>query len=151
MLVYIIDGFNLAHKIPSIKKSASPQRDLIQYIYLHKLTGSNNNKVIIVFDGYMPAMFQSECQFEIIYSGQKTADDVIKQRLDNLKNRSQIIVVTDDREIRDYVKQKCAVSVRVGEFLKEKKIAKPENRKDISYVLQKEITDELRKVWLKEN
>src|SRR3990167_8989179 len=100
MLVYIIDGYNLTHKIAALKKSAAPQRDLITYIQKNRLTGSPNNKVIIVFDGNLDASLRREFGFcELIGSADKSADEVIKKKVLTLKPRSEVVVVTDDREI----------------------------------------------------
>lgn len=155
MLLYIVDGFNLIHKIPEIKQSGSPRRDLVNYIKRAGLTGSKNNKVIIIFDGYRTDELDNEQSFEIVFSGVRTADEVIKARIDKITNKAQIIVVTDDREIRDYARSSRVKSLHNIEFINPKKF-KPKlandksSDKDISYVLQKEITDQMRKIWLKE-
>lgn len=154
MLLYIIDGFNLVHKIPSVKKSDIPQLELIHYIKNNKLTGSHNNKVVIVFDGALQMEAKKEAEFEVIFSAERSADDLIKLRIDKIKSSkyplSEVIVVSDDREIRDYAKKQGAVSERAGDFIKPAKKIVKEESKDISYPLQKEITDEMRKIWLKE-
>ncbi|MDD4955065.1 MAG: NYN domain-containing protein [Candidatus Omnitrophica bacterium] len=154
MLLYIIDGFNLVHKIPSVKSSDIPQLELIYYIKNNKLTGSRNNKVVIVFDGALQPEAKRDAEFEIVFSGEFSADDLIKARIDKIKNSkyplSEVIVVSDDREIRDYAKKQGAISERTVDFIKPKGTANRSDSKDISYPLQKEITDELRKIWLKE-
>jgi len=155
MLLYIIDGFNLVHKIPSVKKSDIPQLELIYYIKNHKLTGSHNNKVVIIFDGSLQIEAKKEAEFEIVFSAERSADDLIKARIDKIKSSkyplSELIIVSDDREIRDYAKKQGAVSERAVDFIKPANTAVREDSKDISYPLQKEITDELRKIWLKED
>jgi len=154
MLLYIIDGFNLVHKIPSVKNSDIPQLELVRYIKNHRLTGSRNNKVVVIFDGFFQPQTRRESEFEIVFSAERSADDLIKARIDKLKNSkyplSEVIVVSDDREIRDYAKKQKAVSERAVDFIKTEKESFKEESKDISYPLQKEITDELRKIWLKE-
>jgi predicted RNA-binding protein with PIN domain len=135
-------------------RSDIPQLELILYIKKHKLTGSHNNKVIVVFDGAFQIEAKREAEFEVIFSGERSADDLIKARIDKIKNSkyplSEVIVVSDDREIRDYAKKQGAVSERAVDFVKRVKETAREESKDISYPLQKEITDELRKIWLKE-
>ncbi len=158
MLLYIIDGFNLVHKLTSVKTSETPQYGLIQYIKKSKLTGSARNNVIIIYDGGCPDNFPPEREFKIIFSDKKLADDLIKQKIYAIKNLnkfpiSEVIVVSDDREIRDYAIKHGAVSLRTLDFLKIKKEDKRANEKedkDISYPLQREITEELRRIWLKE-
>ncbi|UCG35411.1 MAG: NYN domain-containing protein [Candidatus Omnitrophota bacterium] len=150
MLVYIIDGFNVIHKIPTLKSSSNPWQDLISYIKQKKLTGSKNNKVCIVFDGSPRTDALRERQFQILFSCERDADDVIKERIQKAKNKRQIVLVSDDREIRDFAKAQGANLLSVADFLKVKQKQKKEPSKDISYSLQREITEELRKIWLKE-
>lgn len=145
MLVYIIDGYNLLHKIPALKNSTTPCKDLIHNIKKGKLTGSKNNKVIVIFDGSIRDELK-ESDFEVVFSYDKSADEIIKRRVEKIKNKSEVIVVSDDREIRDAVKKEGAVSLRTFEFIKPKgKVV--ESGKEISYSLQREITEELRKIW----
>ncbi|MCK5491562.1 MAG: NYN domain-containing protein [Candidatus Omnitrophica bacterium] len=154
MLVYIIDAFNLVHKVPELKNSQTPHIDLIRYIKKNKLTGSINNKVIVVFDGQSrPEVIGSE--FEVFFSGYGTADDIIKKIVSNLKNKSETVVVSDDREIRDFVKIAGAKSCRIDNFIRLRiKVINKEknegNKKEIDSLLQREITEEMRKIWLKE-
>jgi len=154
MLLYIIDGFNLVHKIPSVKKSDVPQLELIHYIKQHKLTGSANNKVVVFFDGSIQPEAARESEFEVRFSAERSADDLIKARIDKLKNAKypllEVIVISDDREIRDYAKKQGAVSQRAVDFIKSFPKTAKDDSKEISYPLQKEITDELRRIWLKE-
>jgi predicted RNA-binding protein with PIN domain len=158
MLLYIIDGFNLAHKITSVRTSEIPQFELIQYIKKNKLSGSAKNSVIIIYDGMPQASVAREREFEIIFSQGRSADELIKQRIDKIKSNakypiSEVVVVSDDREIREHAIKSGAESLRTMDFLKIKRENKKEDKKDdkdISFPLQKEITDELRKIWLKE-
>lgn len=151
MLVYIIDAFNLLHKIPKLRKSASPHQELINYIRVNKLTGSFNNKGILVFDGYPNAGQLYNCDFKILFSCDKTADEVIKKTILQVKAKTELRVVSDDRELKDFAKGQGAVSVGNAEFLKLHRLQQGEdNGKHISYIVAKEITDELRGIWLKE-
>ena len=159
MLVYIIDAFNLAHKIPQLNNSSSIHTDLINYIHRYSLTGSKNNKAIIVFDGNFNPEVKKESQFQVLFSSDKSADDIIKNIVYQIKTTkkpcaaSEAIVVTDDRSIRDYAKTNGVPCAHIKEFLKEdavknKNIVGNGNEKEISYPLQQEITEEMRKIWL---
>jgi len=151
MLVYIIDAFNLIHKIPYLRKSSSPIETLVQYIKTNKLTGSKNNKVIIVIDGRRD-VFLKENEYKIVFSDQKSADEVIKNIVEREKNKKIICVVSDDREIISYTKLVGANVLKVDEFVrmkkKEVKRNSEEKKKEINYTLQREITEELKKIWL---
>jgi hypothetical protein len=159
MLLFIIDGFNLTHAIDNIsrgadkgfkfKNSSTPQQDLIHYIKARRLTGSRNNKVIIVFDGYQPQAGLTDSGFKIIFSGSLSADQLIIEEIKQAKKKSETLVVSDDRQIRDAARKQRARSLRTADFVKpDEKPKSPD--KDISYPLQREITEELRKIWLKE-
>lgn len=148
MLLYIIDGFNLLHKIRSLKNSASPHQDLINHIRRNRLTGSRNNKVIIVFDGKINHEIH-ERDYEVVFSQQISADEVIKKRTAAIKNKRQVVVITDDRQIRDDIKRQGASCRHIADFIKVKR-KNIEVQKKISYSLQREITEELRKIWLKD-
>ena len=146
MLVYIIDGFNLVYKVPSLKKSVNPRKALINYIQDNGLTGSRNNKVIVVFDGFKN-LDDTFYGCEVVFSGERKADDIIKNKVKNAHNKRQIVVVSDDREIIDSIKAEGAVSISVFGFIKKKHKKEKEgiDNKDISYSLQREITEDLRK------
>ncbi|MCM8823969.1 MAG: NYN domain-containing protein [Candidatus Omnitrophica bacterium] len=153
MLWYIIDGWNVVHSIPSVKDSPLPIRDLIFFIRRFKLTGSNNNKVTIVFDGYFDTanMAGIDKSFEVIFSGDKSADEIIKDKVRNYKKKYQIVMVSNDNQIIDYVKIQGVTILRVNDFLnKAKKKRRQDYRNDkcITYKEEEEINSELRKIWL---
>ncbi len=148
MLLYIIDGFNLLHRVPELRKTSAPHNDLINYVRRCRLTGSSNNKVIIVFDGWPPSSFLIDKKYRIMFSNEQEADDIVIQLAKKSKPQSETIVVSDDRKIRDAVSRTKAKPLRTYEFIKIKNKAVENNKKEISYSLQKEITDEMRKIWL---
>jgi predicted RNA-binding protein with PIN domain len=152
MLTYLIDGFNLFHQIGEIKNSNSPRSDLIQFIRTNRLVGSSNNKIIIVFDGHQTPDTPTEREYKIVFSNDRSADDVIKERISKTKNKRQLIVVSDDREIRDYAKMEGAISMRIQDFLK-RGTAREKKRsgdgRDINPSKMIEITEELKKIWVK--
>lgn len=153
MLVYIIDGFNLIYQIKGLKDLVNPHIGLIDYIRNNKLSGSHNNKVIIVFDGApnLKAIRRKD-KFELLFSNLTPADDLIVSRIERINNKKQVVMVSDDRQLRDSV---CSFGVKtcwVKDFVfsKKKTIEEEENKKDISSALKDEITQEMRKIWLKE-
>ena len=149
MLVYIIDGFNLIYRVTSLKNSSTPHQALINYIKINKLSGSTNNKVLIVFDGNPNlAAIQQRERFEVFFSGESTADELIKKRLSRMKNKKEVVVVSDDREVRDDAKAQGARICRIDDFIKVKEKRK-EQKKEISEILTHEITEEMKKIWLK--
>jgi len=137
--------------VSKLRNSNFPQKALIDYIYLNRFTGSKNNKVIIVFDGYMPAgLKRQEAGFEVLFGGDVSADELIKSKVSGIKQKSEVIVVSDDRQIKDFITAKGARSFGISDFMKKKTKQKTnEAEKDIDYSLQYEITQELRKSLLK--
>jgi predicted RNA-binding protein with PIN domain len=157
MLTYIIDAFNVIHAVDSLKGSSRPHHDLISFIRNNKLSGSINNKVVVVFDGTFREDIQTgERNFKILFSHPKSADEIIIQRIKQLSKCGEIVVVTNDRALASEAKEKGAKVKAVGEFIKKiqtgnRKQPKSENIKTISYSLQREITEEMRKIWLGED
>lgn len=153
MLWFIIDGWNLSYKL-RLNKESFPCLSLINFIKNRRLTGSLRNKVTIVFDGKMKDLFREE-EYEIIFSYDKSADEIIKSMVENALNKKIIIVVSDDREIKDFAKRNRVKSISTEEFLakdrtKKKNVEVDGKEKDIDYRLKNKITDELRKIWLDE-
>jgi len=153
MLAYIIDGFNLIYQIKGLKALINPHIGLIDYIRNNKLSGSYNNQVVIVFDG-APNLeaIQRRGKFELLFSNQGSADDLIVNRIRKIKNKKQVVMVSNDRQLRDLVRSLGAGVCWVKDFIFSKKriVEKEENEKDISPELKDEITQEMRKIWLKE-
>ncbi|MCF7870944.1 MAG: NYN domain-containing protein [Candidatus Omnitrophica bacterium] len=152
MLRFIIDGYNLVHKISKIKDSSTPCSDLILFIYKNKLTGSDNNEVWLIFDGGRPPYQINNFQYKIKFSGSESADDLIIKKVERVNNKKQIVVVTDDRQLAYRARSLGAKNISVDSFISKTKIKeKKEKVKDIKYSLQREITEELKKIWLDED
>ncbi|MBU0503275.1 MAG: NYN domain-containing protein [Candidatus Omnitrophota bacterium] len=160
-LQYVVDGYNVirhASFYPS-KKIRDPKYSLVEYIKNNRLCGSLKNKVIIVFDGFPDAGYSREhiCGFEIRFSRETNADDVIKKMLEKELNPRNTLVVSDDREIKFFIRSLGAKPVSVEEFLRKsegKGIGrgkdKNENIKiDLNYTQVHDIDEELKKLWLR--
>ena len=151
MLWYIVDGWNIINKVLPLKTSLSPPQELISYIRRNRLTGSRNNKVTVVFDGKeWKDIYERE--FEIIFTGEISADEVIKKKVERYKHKKQIVVISDDRQIIEFIKREGATSQKIEEFVRKKKKNKKRNifEKEIDEALQNQITEELKKIWLNE-
>jgi len=153
MLTYIIDGFNLVHRINDVKRSLTPHRDLIRYIKENRLVGSQNNRVIVVYDGHENDDVKYESQFQVRFSYDETADEVIKSIVKSYENKDKLIVVSDDREVRDAARLEGASICRTGAFLSKKKVLKgpdvpDRDEKDINCSEMIDITEELEKIWV---
>lgn len=151
MLQFIIDGYNLVHKIFEIKDSSAPCSELLFFLHKNKLTGSLKNKVLVVFDGGKPPYQINNFHYKILFSYEQTADDLIINKIKQFENKKQIIVVTDDRELGYRAKSLQAQTCSVDKFMaKAKKTRSDQGEKEINYSLQREITEEMKRIWLDE-
>ena len=158
-LQYIIDAYNIIHhakfRYPH-KRIKDSRSSLLEFIRFRRLTGSTKNKITLVFDGY-PDKEESgrkDSNIEIIFSKDKTADERIKKIVETARNPKNIIVVSDDKEIRFFVKAAGAHCLNVEEFinpqekiiqLKRDGLLKPE----LTYSQIHKINQEFKKLWLK--
>ncbi len=122
----IVDGYNLLHVSPQLSVRREELLENARNRLIEKLSRYKRQKnvsVAIVFDGWkggMPTQNQEIIKgIKIIYSklGEK-ADEVIKHIIAN--SSEEVIVVSSDREIRDFAEKHNTVSVSSSEF--EKKI-----------------------------
>lgn len=116
MKTIIVDGNNLIHKIKKIKDlylkdSTSAQLSLQESIktYIEK-----NVKLIIYFDGT-----GSSRQKEIVYTGNDTADNLIKEYINKNYTKEKITVVSSDNEITRFARVCSCKVIKSEDFYKE--------------------------------
>ena len=157
-LRYIIDGNNCLHH-PDFtypKNTPDSRLALSDFILKQKLTGSRKNQVMFVFDGYPRTHEQAKSpadNIEIIFSRKETADQTIKRLLEKAANAKNIIVVSDDKEIRIFTRLIGARALGVRDFIRRKDkliVAQTADLKpELTYTQMHKINQELRKIWLK--
>lgn len=162
-LEYVIDGYNVinhpAFSRYSSKKIHDKRKALVNLIKTSRLTGSLNNKIIVVFDGY-PSSQGDDCLKTdsepvcVIFSRDESADDKIKRIVESCPNPKIVIVVSDDKQIQLIVKALNAGVMGVEEFIcgKEKlkkNYADDEPKAKLNYSQMHQINAELEKLWLK--
>lgn len=155
-LHYIIDGYNLI-KHRSFRPPNNihdPRFALIQLLRREQPFGSPKNKVTIVFDGYSQDSSLRGLEFEVIFSCDDSADLRIKKIVEAADLPKSLMVVSDDRQIRDFARLCGATSLGVEDFLnpvrKISNIGEGEQPKArLSYSAAHKINEELRKRWLK--
>jgi hypothetical protein len=155
-LHFIIDGYNLVkHRSfippPGIRDSRFA---LIQFLRINKPCGSPKNKVTIIFDGYSGDFSLSGLEFEVIFSCEDSADERIKKIMEKDPLPKSLIVISDDRQIRDFARLCGVVSLGIEEFLdppsKKKAPQKAAQEKTpLSYSAAHKINEELKRLWLK--
>jgi predicted RNA-binding protein with PIN domain len=156
-LRYIIDGNNCLHHPDFTYPKNTPDTRLALPVFIlkHKLTGSRKNQVTFVFDGYPRTPQQGSApaeHIEIIFSRKETADQTIKRLLEKAADVKNIIVVSDDKEIRIFTRLIGARSLSVKDFIcrKDKLILAQtrELKPELTYTQMHKINQELRKIWL---
>ncbi len=159
-LLYIIDAYNIInHTRFSLarKKIRDPQKALLEFINIRILKKRSRNEIIVVFDGYPKVSAQKldTAHIKVVFSQEKTADSRIKRMVEASKNPRNIVVVSDDREIKFFIKSMGARSIGVEEFIIPKAklhhkeiedLIKPE----LSYSQVHQINEELKTIWLKD-
>jgi len=157
-LQYIVDGYNvIKHPLFSRRhrKINNSQLAFLRFIITERLTGSRKNKVTVVFDGFSSEAqkIQSSSEIDVIFARNESADEKIREIIERAANVKNIVVVSDDKEIKFFAKSCGGRTATVEEFLapskkieeKEEEIVKPE----LSYSQMHKINQELKKVWLK--
>jgi predicted RNA-binding protein with PIN domain len=159
-LLYIIDAYNLINH-PAFKPAHKPalniQQALADFIKLNKLTGSKNNNVMLVFDGYPPS-FEDVPRgngLRCMFSCSKEADEVIKKIIEDSASPKNIVVVSDDKEVQLTSRFLQAQICNVAEFIcgkKDNKAVSAAKLADadfkLSYGKMEKINAELKKKWL---
>jgi len=107
---FIIDGYNVIHAIPSLKKTLAHDAMSARELLIHsvaQLTHQKKFRCTIVFDGVAPsdsAKQSPHAPVHVIYSSPLNADAKIKQMIEQSKNRSLLVIVSSDREILSFAK-----------------------------------------------
>jgi predicted RNA-binding protein with PIN domain len=116
---YIIDGDNVIGSSPDIFLEDPKARPKLIYI-IRKFQENKKNNVTIVFDGMPENGVQREDineKFSVCYPlPGSSADDEIKRILSGFNYFKDVILVTSDRELRNYAKKKGAKIINSIEF-----------------------------------
>ena len=148
---YIIDGYNALFKIKSsLKKPYQTREGFIQYISVSKPFGSIKNRVTIVFDGTTGVVSNQKYSYapiNVIFAKNESADDLIIKIAKTENKSGEIIVVTDDREVREKTQLLGCSTLSVLQFFKDLTKKKETEEKEKPEPDSKEgenITDEMK-------
>lgn len=111
--VILIDGNNLIHKIPDLRRlySENPEAAVLTLLERVKRNISSDGKPILVMDG--DGNIKNNC---IVYSGRFTADDVIRKYIEEEYQKKSIAVITSDNEIISIAKACGCDIIKSEEF-----------------------------------
>ncbi|MCX7926985.1 MAG: NYN domain-containing protein [Candidatus Omnitrophica bacterium] len=156
---YIIDGCNVIFNsaFAGYRKHKQPRQALLDFLIAERPCGSLKNKITVVFDGYSSNLNYDQQQITVIFSAHESADERIKKILENKHVLiKQVILVSDDRQIRDFARIIGVEVLAVEDFLqqanrkKQKCVGMECLKPELSHSQMLQINRELRRIWLKE-
>ena len=116
---YIIDGNNLIGCAPDFSLSDPEARSKMISI-IKKFQESKNTKVTVVFDGEPQGSELRNpinSKLTVVYPRYGlSADDEIKKILENYQHLKETVLVTTDRELKSFAKEKGAKTINSIEF-----------------------------------
>ena len=121
----LLDGNNLLHRLPRGARSRTEARRITL-----DLARAESIRVLVVFDGPPPAgapQREELGKVSIVYSGARSADDVIVATLPTGNRARDWVVVTDDRGLRERALQ-AGAQVRSVAMWRRKTPPKPRHR-----------------------
>jgi len=129
MLHYIIDGNNLIGKIKPLfklqQKDSQAARGSLVFI-INKFLIAKKINLTLHLDGFhiLPLYLTKG---KIIYSERKTADEKIREEINNSKNPRILTLVTSDHELINYARVNSVKVISSEDFLNELKSIRKEN------------------------
>lgn len=154
--MYVIDGYNIIHH-PAFSKSSNkvriPPQELLRLIRTKRLCGKN--RATVVFDGYPPAQeaVHGDDEIGVVFSKDHSADEKIKILVERARNPKNIVVVSDDNEVKFIAKALGAKVLGVEQFISQEQKSRAKAKEtaeiELTYSQMEAINKELRKIWLK--
>jgi hypothetical protein len=135
----VVDGNNLLHRLPRADRS----RDAVRREVLDA-TRHETMSVTVVFDGPPPAGAperESLGRVTVVYSGSRSADDVIVGILPPGGAAKQWAVITDDRGLADRVRAAGAGSRSLADWQRRRRTGVPRRPAVESKLSSREIAD----------
>jgi predicted RNA-binding protein with PIN domain len=116
---YIIDGNNLIGCAPDFSLADPESRGKMVSI-IRKFQESKNTKITVVFDGEpQGSELRNPINFKltVVYPRYGlSADDEIKKILENYRHAKETVLVTTDRELKSFAKEKGVRTMNSIEF-----------------------------------
>lgn len=148
---YIIDGYNALHSTgqwDDMPREA--QREFfLKYLDQSGLTGSPRNSLTVVLDGYAAPLRKLRFNIvQLLFSGDRDADTAIKEHVAEMINPKEAVVVTNDRGIREAVRDLGARVMSCEDFFQRSKKKTPARKSDKPDALSSDaINRELKRLW----
>jgi predicted RNA-binding protein with PIN domain len=140
---YIIDGNNLLHKIPKLSKNSIYDNRISLALKLDRYFAGKNINCTVVFDGHKKDTIRTN-KIKIEYSGNLTADDIIRTEIERAKNSKLLTIISSDNGIIDLAKV-CSC-----EIIKSEDFSKLMQQNRNSEIIESQIIDKLKNNdWVK--
>lgn len=129
---------------------------LLAWISASSLSKRSNGRVTIVFDGKQEHFGGAVSGvISVVFSKGESADDLIKRVIEQAHNQKKWVVVSDDKEIKLYVRALGAGVLSVNAFAAElnkgsisaRGSNKAQSSKYISHTQEQAINKEFEKIW----
>ena len=157
---YLIDGYNVI-KSSFLGKKGDIEGKVAFYEILDRYKAKHPSVIFtVVLDGFNPSDIHllRDRRLRTVFSGDITADEYIRKRVEKGKRNDEVIVVSDDKQVQITGKLFGCKVCSVGEFLnvvyergKSRKREKTEenDKKEVNYKTKKKIEEELKKYYEK--
>lgn len=120
MITYFIDGNNVIGKDKNLRRvhrsDPSASREGLAF-KVDRWANGKKIKVVIFFDGHPGAAINTNF-IEIRYSGNKPADELIKNAIDHQRNTLNVTVISSDSEVFNYARVSRCNPVPSEDFCK---------------------------------
>lgn len=150
----IVDGYNVLMQMKLKEKKLENKRNRLIKILnqRHKMFGG----ITVVFDGkdeVEGSYIKQKSAVKVVYTKGESADDWIKSAIEKNKNPREIMLATDDREVRDFARMRGCKYISSPDFIekiipRQKELPhEPEKDTFVDSEKAKAITEELKKKW----
>jgi ribosomal protection tetracycline resistance protein len=118
---YIIDGYNLLHAIPQLKRTLGkdPEGAREQLIHLvARQTTRRKFRCTIIFDGVRPDHPHAPAPhspLHIVFSSPQSADGYIRSMIEKSKQRTNLVVISSDHEILNHARA-CMCTTHTSKY-----------------------------------
>lgn len=117
---YVIDGYNATRAVGLGGKSLEEERNaLLRFLSQRRPQGSANNRVTVFFDSRENLFSPTErvAGIEVRFSRGRSADDAIVDFIEETANPKSIVLVSNDRGLKQRIQGTGAKALGVAEFL----------------------------------
>lgn len=117
---YLFDGNNLIGHLAVLKRVFLKDKQKARedaLIIVEKFLNGKKCKATLFFDGFETIKLR-HTWIKILYSGNATADSLIKKQIEHSHSRTNLVVVSSDLEIRSLAKANSCKVITSNEFEK---------------------------------